>query len=161
MTVGKFIFWINVRFWLGLASSLSATVNESKKFGPRYLVDGVLVCASSDLCVSSLKVESPGWPNDDTTSDWLGSQSLSEWALGRWKKFLTRPLSVWQRPHELKGNDRRKIYFRINVRFRLGLASSLSATVNESKRPVLGISSMGCWCARVVTCAFPHLKSRV
>ena len=44
----------------GLASSLSATVNESKKIGPRYLVDGVLVCASSDLCVSSLKVESPG-----------------------------------------------------------------------------------------------------
>jgi len=84
----KIYFSKNVRFRLGFASSLSATVNESKKIGPRYLVDGVLVCASSDLCVSSLKVESPGWPNDDTTSDWLGSQSLSEWALGRWKKFF-------------------------------------------------------------------------
>jgi hypothetical protein len=54
----KIYFSKNVRFRLGFASSLSATVNESKKIGPRYLVDGVLVCASSDLCVSSLKVES-------------------------------------------------------------------------------------------------------
>jgi hypothetical protein len=54
----KIYFRINVRFRLGFASSLSATVNESKKTGTRYLVDGVCVCASSDLCVSSLKVES-------------------------------------------------------------------------------------------------------
>ena len=76
-----------VSTWFGLVS-LSHGKREQKT-GPRYLVDGVLVCASSDLCVSSLKVESvnPGWPNDDTTSDRLGSQSQSEWTLGSWKKL--------------------------------------------------------------------------
>ena len=134
--------------------------------GDRYLIDGV-VRASSDLCVR-LKVESvnPGWRNDDTTSDRLGSQSQSEWTLGSWKKVekfsksqnarrlrtifflciergtrhlwdgkkilsfftgsygLTRPLSVWQRPHELKANDRRD-FFR--------------------KAPLIGISSTSLW----------------
>jgi hypothetical protein len=58
----------------------------------------------------------------------------------------------------VKANDRRKIYFRINVRFWLGLASSLlDGGKREPKRSVLGILSMGL-CARVVTCAF-DLKS--
>jgi len=61
----------------------------------------------------------------------------------RWQKFskswnrllrFDSPALRLTKTSWVKANDRRKIYFLINVRFRLGLASSLSATVNESKK---------------------------